>query len=186
MAIKIENQSSTALPPKTERWIEDIVNSLSREHVRGIDRIRLVDVITDPRLKSFNQRTELPGLYHPRQGTQAAWLELAVGVLLSANSSFFKRIMPRLSFKGNLAAVTFSLVGQHYYLTLRHSVKKGQVEASVKSYTEKQLRLWHEKQNTIRAKLFKPFQPTLEKWGRSLRKRAVAEEKKRKIAKSGA
>lgn len=186
MPIKIENQSQTKLPAKTERWIEEIVNSLSREHTRGVDRVRLVDVITDPRLKAFNQRTELPGLYHPRQGTQAAWIEIAVGVLLSANNSYFKRLMPRLSFKGNLAAVIFSLVGQHYYLTLRHSVKKSQVEASVKSYTEKQLRLWHEKQNTFRAKLFKPFQPTLEKWGRSLRKRAMAEEKKRKIAKSGA
>lgn len=186
MAIKIENQSSTALPTKTERWITDIVNSLSREHLRGVDRIRLVDVITDPRLRAFNQRTELPGLYHPKQGTQSAWLEIAVGVLLSSNSSFFKRLTPRVSFKGNLAAVIFSLIGQHYYLTLRHSVKKSQVEASVKSYTEKQLRLWHEKQGGFRAKLFKPFQPTLEKWGRSLRKRAVAEEKKRKIAKSGA
>ncbi len=186
MAIKIENLSSTALPSKTERWIDDIVNSISREHLRGIDRVRLVDVITDPRLKSFNQRTELPGLYHPRQGTQSAWLEVATGVLLSANSSYFKRLMPRMSFKGNLAAVIFSLVGQHYYLTLRHSVKKSQIESSVKSYTEKQLRIWHEKQNTLRAKIFKPFQPTLEKWGRSLRKRAMAEEKKRKIAKSGA
>jgi hypothetical protein len=186
MAIKIENQTSSAVPSKTERWIDEIVNSLSREHTRGVDRIRLVDVITDPRLKTFNQRSELPGLYHPRQGNQSAWLEVAAGVLLSSNSKFFKRLMPRLSFKGNLAAVIFSLVGQHYYLTLRHSVKKSQVEASVKSYTEKQLRLWHEKQNTFRAKLFKPFQPTLEKWGRSLRKRAMAEEKKRKIAKSGA
>jgi hypothetical protein len=184
MAIKIENQSSTKLPRKAEIWIEEIVNSLPREHLRGVERIRLVDIISDPRLKTFSQRTELPGLYHPKQGAQAAWLELAVGVLLPAKSPFYKRLMPRLSFKGNLAAVIFSLFGQHYYLTLRHSVKKSQVEQSVKSYTEKQLRLWHQKQNTFRSRLFKPFEPTLEKWGKSLRKRAVAEQKKRQAVKN--
>ena len=182
MPIKIENRAETSLPAKTQSWIEDITDNLPKEHLRGIDRIRLVDVITDPRLKSMNQRTELPGLYHPRQGAQAAWLEVAVGVLLPGGKPLHKRLMPRLSFKGNLAAVLFSLVGQHYHLTLRHSVKKGQVETAVKAYTEKRLRLWHQKQGGFRAKLFKPFQPTIERWGRSLQKRAAAEQKKRQAA----
>lgn len=184
MAIKIENQAQTALPRKTESWIEDIINSLPREHLRGVEKIRLVDAITDSRLKGFNQRTELPGLYHPRQGAQTAWLEIAVGVLLPAKKPFYKRLMPRLSFKGNMAAVIYSLFGQHYHLTLRHSVKKGQVEQAVKNYTEKHLRQWHQKQNTFRSKLFKPFEPTLEKWGRSLQKRAAAEQKKKQALKN--
>lgn len=178
MAIKIENYSKIKLPKGTEERIAGIMDSLPREHLRGIDRIRLVESINDPRLKSVPQRTDLPGLYHPRQGGQPAWLEIAVGVLLPRSKPFFKRIMPRLSFKGNLAAILFSLVGQHYYLTLRHSVKRGQIEASVRAYTEKHLRLWNERQHGLRSRLFKPLQPTLEKWAKALQKKASAERKK--------
>jgi hypothetical protein len=92
--------------------------------------------------------------------------------------------MPRLSFKGNLAAIIFSLVGQHFYLTLRHSIKRGQIEAAVRAYTEKHLRIWHERQHTLRSRIFKPFQPTLEKWGRSLQKRAAAERKRKQSIRS--
>src|SRR5215212_1503740 len=182
MSIKIENYSKVKLPKGTEARIASIMDSLPREHLRGIDRVRLVDSINDPRLKSVQQRTELPGLYHPRQGGQSAWLEIAVGVLLPRSQPLFKRIMPRLSFKGNLAAILFSLVGQHYYLTLRHSVKRGQVEASVRAYTEKHLRLWNEREKGFRSRLFKPLQPTLERWARHLQKKAAAERKKSQSA----
>jgi hypothetical protein len=178
MAIKIENHSQVKLPKKTEERITAILDSLPREHLRGIERVRLVDSINDPRLKNVQQRTDLPGLYHPRQGGQTAWLEIAVGVLLPRSKPIFKRIMPRLSFKGNLAAILFSLVGQHYYLTLRHSVKRGRIEPSVRAYTEKHLRQWNERQHTMRAKLFRPLQPMLERWARTLQKKAAAERKK--------
>ena len=179
MAIKVENQYGSKLPRGTLAKIESALNSLPREHLRGIERLRLVDSINDPRLKTSLNRTELPGLYHPRQGTQPAWFEVAIGALLPRSKPFFKRLMPRLSFKGNLAAVIFSLAGQHYYMTLRHSVKKGQLEPSIRAYTEKQLRRWHEQQHSLRARLFKPLQPTLERWGRSIQKRAAAERKKK-------
>ena len=178
MAIKIDDMSTGKLPAGTHHLIESIVESLPREHLRGIERIRLVNTISDSRLKTLQQRTDLPGLYHPRQGAQPAWLEIAIDVLLPRSKPFHKRLMPRLSFKGNLAAVIFSLVGQHYYLTLRHSVRKGQIETAVRTYTEKQLRMWHQQKHGLRAKLFKPFQPTLERWGRALQKRAIAEKKK--------
>jgi len=179
MALKIENNSRAKLPRGTEGLIEKIINSVPREHTRGLERLRLVDTIEDPRLQRAGAtRANLPGLYHPRQGTQPAWLEVAVSTLLPSSQPFYKRILPRLSFRNNLAAVIFSLIGQHYYLTLRHSVKKGQLEPSVRAYTEKQLRAWGERQHTVRAKLFKPFQPTLEKWARSLQRRANLERKK--------
>jgi hypothetical protein len=184
MAIKIEVETVSKLPKKTASQIEKILECLPREHLRGIERIRLVDNINDPRLKNLQQRSNLPGLYHPKQGAQSAWLEVATGVLLPHSKPFLKRIMPRLSFKGNLAAIIFSLVGQHYYLTLRHSIKRGQIETAVRAYTEKQLRAWHERQNTVRSRLFKPFQPTLEKWGRSLQKRAAAERKRKQSLRS--
>jgi hypothetical protein len=182
MAIKIENYSQIKLPKGTEGRISSIMESLPREHLRGVDRIRLVDSINDPRLKAVQQKTDLPGLYHPKQGGQPAWLEIAVGVLIPSAQPFYKRIMPRLSFKGNLAAILFSLVGQHYYLTLRHSVKRGQIEANVRAYTEKHLRLWNERQHGLRARLFRPLQPTLEKWARALQKKASAERKKSQSA----
>jgi hypothetical protein len=179
MAIKIEDISEVKLPPKTHSMIEKMFDSLPREHTRGIERVRLVKVITDSRLKNLQHRTSLPGLYHPRQGAQPAWIEIALDILLPRPKSYLKRIMPRLSFKGNLAAVVFSLVGQHYYLTLRHSIKRGQVEAAVRAYTEKQLRLWHEKEHNLRTRLFKPFQPTLERWGKALQKRAEVEKRRK-------
>ena len=177
MAIKIENHSQVKLPRQAEKEIDKILSSVPREHLRGIERIRLVDSINDQRLRA-PQRTNLPGLYHPKQGTQAAWIEVAVGVLLPHTKSIFKRLLPRLSFKGNLAAVLFSLIGQHYYLTMRHSVKKTRLETSVRAYTETRLRSWSEQQHSLRTRIFKPFQPTLEKWARSLQRRASTERKK--------
>ena len=99
--------------------------------------------------------------------------------MVQAHKPFHKRIIPRLSFKGNLVAVLFSLVGQHYYLTLRHSVKRGAIEAQVRAYVEKQLKQWNEEQHKIRVKIFKPIQPTLERWGKSLAKKQAAEKKKK-------
>jgi len=182
MAIKIEFNTTTRLSRKTQAHLEKILECLPRDHLRGIDRIKLVDSINDPRLKNTHQRVDLPGLYHPKQASQFAWLEIAIGVLMPRSKPFLKRIMPRLSFKGNLAAIIFSLVGQHYYLTLRHSIKRGQIEPAVRSYTEKYLRAWHERQHTFRSRIFKPFQPTLERWGRSLQKRASAERKRKSSA----
>ncbi|HKZ03777.1 MAG TPA: hypothetical protein VJ180_16155 [Pyrinomonadaceae bacterium] len=78
----------------------------------------------------------------------------------------------------------FSLVGQHYHLTLRHSLKKTQLEPAVRLYTEKQLRTWNESKHSLRARLFKPIQPTLERWAKVLQKRAAAEKKKSLPSKS--
>jgi len=177
MAIKIENTSSSPLPRNTIGQIEKIIETIPREHLRGIDRLRLVETITDPRLRS-QQISQLPGLYHPRQGTQAAWLEISTSALLPRSQPFFKRLLPRLSFKGNLASVIFSLAGQHYYLTLRHSIKKGQIEPSVRAYTEKYLKQWSEGQHSLRTKLFKPLQPTFERWAKSLQRQAAKQRKR--------
>jgi hypothetical protein len=178
VAIKIENQVERKLPADTLKSIDGAFDSLPREHTRGLERIRLVEFISEPRLRGTFQTTELPGLYHPRQGPKGAWLELAIGVLLPANKPVHKRIIPRLSFKGNLVATLFSLVGQHYHFTLKHSLKKGQLEPAVRSYTEKQLKVWNEKKHSFRARLFKPIQPALERWAKGLQKRAAAEKKK--------
>jgi len=151
VAIKIENQVERKLPKDSLTHIEQAFDSLPREHTRGLERIRLVEFISEPRLRGTFEATQLPGLYHPRQGPKGAWLELAMGVLLPANKPIQKRIVPRLSFKGNLTATIFSLVGQHYHLTLKHSLKKTQLEPAIRAYTEKHLR-----PGTKRSTLFAP------------------------------
>jgi hypothetical protein len=170
MAIKIESQAEAKLPSKTEAILSRIFRFLPREHTRGFERIKFVDLISDPRLRT--KQTQLPALYHPRQGVQPAWGEIAIGVLLPSSGPFYKKLLPRLSYKNNLAAIAFSLVGQHYYLTLRHSVKKGQLESAIRMYAEKNLRAWHEQENVFLSRLFKPLRPTLERWAISLRRRA--------------
>lgn len=184
MAIKIENNSSVKLPKNTAEDIEKMIASLPVEHLRGLEKVRLVDYINDPRLKEMKlpKGQDLPGLYRPKQGIQNAYLEISMGALLRPHESFMNRLMPRAGFKANLAAIVFSLVGQHYYLTLRHSVKRNQIESNVRQYAERQMKAWGEKQNTnsFRAKVFKPFRPLLERWAKSLNKKAAEAQKKAK------
>ncbi|MBA3440596.1 MAG: hypothetical protein H0T92_12070 [Pyrinomonadaceae bacterium] len=175
MAVKIENASSAKLPRRTLLNIEKILESIPREHLFGVDRLRLVDSITDPRV---SKQAALPGLYHPRQGTQTAWLEISVSTILPTTQPFHKRLLTRLALNSNLAALIFSLTGQHYYLTLRHSVKRSHLEPAVRSYTEQRLRAWNERNHSIRTRLFKPLQPTLQRWAKSLQKRAASQQKK--------
>ena len=173
MKIKVENNSNRSpLPKRTEENINNILEFLPREHILGIDRIRLVDSIQDPRLRGSQKSfSPLPGLYHPRQGPQLAWIEISMDVLLPAGS-LRKRFIPRLTFKANLATILFSLIGQHHFLTLRHSVKKGRMESSVREYTEKNLKKWNDKEHSFRSRLFKPLQPTFERWAKKLQRRA--------------
>ena len=179
--LKIENQASFDLPKDTNEHIYKILDYLPMEHWRGLDRIRLVDFINDPRIAKMDVpvKGDLPGLYHPKMGTQTAFLEMSMGALLQPTEGFAKRWMAKQSFKSNMAGLIFSLVGQHYYLTLRHSVKKQNLEPQIRQYAEKNLREWGEKQNanSFRAKLFKPFRPYIERWAKWLNKKA-AESKK--------
>lgn len=179
--VKVENQASFVLPKDAEANIAKIFDYLPTEQIRGLEKIKLVDFINDPRLKNLDvpMKGDLPGLYHPKQGNQSAWLEMSMGALLQPTESFTKRWMAKTSFKSNLAGLIFSLVGQHYYLTLRHSVKKTGLEPQIRQYAEKNLRAWSETQNanSFRAKLFKPLRPVIERWAKWLNKKA-AEAKK--------
>jgi len=181
MALKIENQSSIELPKETEEAIAKIIKSLPSEHLRGLEKVRLVDFIKHPQTKNMSVplKGDLPGLYHPRAGNKPAWLEVSTGALLKPTESFANRFMAKSAFKANLAGLIFSLVGQHYYLTLRHSVKKTNLESQIRQYAEKHLRAWSEKQsaNSFRAKLFKPLRPYVERWAKWLNKKAAQAEK---------
>ncbi len=180
--IRIENQSEIALPKNAEETIQKVIAFLPIEHLRGLEKVRLVDFIKPPQVKGVAPISgDLPGLYHPRVGNQNAWLEVSLGALLQPTEGFGKRWMAKSAFKSNLAGIIFSLVGQHYYLTLRHSVKKQNLEPQIRQYTQKNLREWGEKQaeKSKRAKFFKPFRPYLERWAKWLNKKASAAKKKK-------
>jgi hypothetical protein len=180
--IKIENQSSIDLPKEANENIRKTMAFLPIEHLRGLEKIRLVDFIKTPQMKNTPVpiKGDLPGLYHPRMGNQAAWLEVSTGALLQPTETFIKRWMAKSSFKSNLAGILFSLVGQHYYFTLRHSVKKQNLEPQIRQYAQKNLKGWGEKQaeSSWRGRLFKPFRPYLERWAKWLNKRAAEAQKK--------
>lgn len=180
--LKIDNQSSIDLPKGTDAHIQKVLDFLPFEQLRGLEKIKLVDFINDPRLKNMDvpMKGDLPGLYHPKVQNQNAWLEMSMGALLQPTEGFAKRWMAKTSFKTNLAGLIFSLVGQHYYLTLRHSVKKQSLEPQIRQYAEKNLKTWSEQQNqnSWRAKIFAPFRPALERWAKWLNKKAAGAQKR--------
>lgn len=181
--VRTENLATIELPKGTDENINKILDFIPIEHLRGVEKIKLVDFIDDPRLKNLDvpMKGDLPGLYHPKMGNQNAWLEMSMGALLQPTEGFVKRWMAKSSFKSNLAGLIFSLVGQHYHLTLKHSVKKQNLEPQIRQYAEKNLRTWSEQQNanSIRAKIFKPFRPLLERWAKWLNKKAAQAQKSR-------
>ena len=180
--IKIENQSSIDLPKGAEESIRQILAFLPTEQQRGLERILLVDFINNPQLKNSPTpiKGDLPGLYHPKVQNKNAWLEISTGALLQPTENFGKRWMAKSAFKSNLAGLIFSLVGQHYYLTLRHSVKRENLEPQIRQYAQKNLKAWSEKQseNSRRAKFFKPLRPYVERWAKWLNKKAADAQKK--------
>src|SRR3954469_25163892 len=101
--LKIENQASFALPKGTEEQIYKILDYLPTEHVRGLEKVKIVDYINDPRLQKMDVplKGDLPGLYHPKMQNQNAFLEIATGALLQPTEGFAKRWMAKQSFKAN-------------------------------------------------------------------------------------
>ncbi len=180
--IKIENQSTIDLPKNALEDIRKILAYLPIEHQRGLEKVKLVDFIKHPpQLKTDTPiKGDLPGLYHPKVGNQNAYLEVSTGALLQPTEGFAKRWMAKSAFKSNLAGLLFSLIGQHYYLTLRHSVKRQGLEPQIRQYAQRNLKEWSEKTNanSKRAKFFKPFQPYFERMAKWLNKKAVAAQKK--------
>jgi hypothetical protein len=170
MQIKFDQNIEAIIPRNINAQIEGVIKVLPREHLRGLDHVRFVDRIEDTRSRTRN--LDIPALYHPKQGPQPAWMEISTEVLIGAAQPLRKRLMLRLSFKSNLAALIISLVGQHYYSTLRHSVKRGQMEQSIRSYTGNYLKLWSRSEHKFRMRLFKPFESHFERWAKSLQKKS--------------
>lgn len=178
MAIKIDNRTTIKIPAQTEQIINSALDVIPREHMRGLHRVVLVDFISpqQQRLQIPNAGA-LPGMYHPRVGTEQPFFEIALGVLLPSSKGFFQKFAARLNYKVNLIGLIHSLQAQHYHLTLSHGVKKNQYEKVVRGYMEKYFEVWRERNGGRRAKLFKPFKPLIERWSKKLKKRYEAEQR---------
>src|SRR6476469_9638498 len=82
--VRIENQSTLALPKGTDEHIQKVLDYLPVEHIRGLEKVKLVDFINDPRLKNLDTplKGDLPGRYHPRVLNSHPWFEFSMGALL--------------------------------------------------------------------------------------------------------
>lgn len=178
MAIKIDNRTTIKIPSQTEQIINSALDVIPREHIRGLNRILLVDFISAQQQRiQIPNASDLPGMYHPRMGNDHPFFEIALGVLLPSSKGFFQKVAARLNYKVNLIGLIHSLQAQHYHLTLSHGVKKNQYEKAVRSYMEKYFEVWRERNGGWRTKLFKPFKPLIEKWSKKLKKRYEAEQR---------
>ncbi|MEZ5305829.1 MAG: hypothetical protein R2684_01655 [Pyrinomonadaceae bacterium] len=175
--IKIENEAEISLPKGALDQMHEALNYLPVEHVRGIERIKIVDFINDPRLKDMkvDMKGDLPGLYHPKVQNKAAWMEISAGALMKPLGKWMERWIAKTSFKSNMAGLIFSLVGQHYFFTMKHSVKKQNLEPQIRQYAEKNLKEWSESnaKNTWRGRMFAPLRPIFERWAKWLNKKAA-------------
>lgn len=176
--LKIEDRQDTPSTRGTFNIIESALDCVPKEHLSGLSRLVIVDTIDNSRQLSHTDQN-LPGLYHPRYSGSLAWMEVAPNILIPQSLPLHKRFFQRFAFKSNLAATIFMLVGQHYFLSLRHSVKKSQIEGLVRAYVQERMKEWWARRNRIRARIFRPLQPTLERWNKSLRKRGKLEMRKK-------
>jgi hypothetical protein len=172
MNVKIEVLSTYPVKNLARR-VEQVLEVVPQEHLRGLAKIVVVDTIMEPRLTAA-QKATLPALYHPKMAGQSAWAEVSLNVLMPKDK-FPKKLLTRLALKSNLAQVVLSLVAQHYQLTLSKGIKKALLEPAIKSYVERHFEKWREKQGGLRVRLLKPFKPQLDKLARRLAKRYKAE-----------
>ena len=128
MAVKIENRASIKAPANTSEIIQKAFDVIPLEHLRGLNKVVLVDFISPHQRIQVPNIQELPGLYHPKVGTDQPYFEIALGVLVPAKDSFFKKFAAKLNYKANLTGLIFSLQAQHYQLNLGHGIKKHQFE----------------------------------------------------------
>ena len=191
--VKIVRDTEVEVPDHTEDKIREILDFLPAEHIRGIDRIILVDFIDDTGLQEYkgDYRDNLPYSYFPaikgkvpsRSGrvesiNKPARMEISMMKLINPLGKFHERWMAKSSFNSSLASALFVMVGQHYYLTLQRATKKqdqAKLQTQIQRYAEQNLKKWGEEQSdkSWRGRLFKPIRPYMERWARWLNKRAA-------------
>ncbi len=178
MSIKIENLATIKPPTDLPRLINQIFDTVPKEHTRGISKVVIVDEIKDPRLQAFTSQNQ-PVLYHPKMAGTQAFVELGLSFFLP-KESFFKRLAARLNFKSQVVSAILACIGQHYHFSYSHGIKKANYEAPVRAYAEKHFIAWRERNAAKRMRLLKPFQPYLAKVDKWMRKKMLQHEQTKK------
>jgi hypothetical protein len=169
MPIKVENIATIKPPTDLEKLVNQVFDTVPKEHTLGITKVVIVNEINNPRLAELTKQ-DLPILYHPRTPQNAAFIELALKHFTLPDQNLFKRLMARANFRPQIVGALLASIGQHYYFTYSHGIKKHQAtkyESQVRAYVEKHFVEWRDRNAGRRARLFKPLQPyvqRLDKW----------------------
>ena len=179
MAIKVENHATIAVK-NLEEEVQRVVECVPVEHMRGLSRVVFVDRIEDPRIDA-KLAASLPVLYHPRMpGTPSAFGEIALAILFPPDASALKKLLARAQSRALVAQAVLSLAAQHYIVTVSSRKKKGAgVERVAREYIERYFKVWRDRQGGVRARLFRPLIPYLERWQKSARKYAAEQARKK-------
>jgi hypothetical protein len=181
MTIKVENRATVRVK-ELEAQVQRVVECVPIEHLRGFSRVVFVDRIEDPRLEKSLTDT-LPLLYHPRMpGTTSAFGEIALAILEQRDAAWIRRLAARAQMRVQIAQCVLALLAQHYMVTVSSRKKNGGgIERAAREYVEKYFTVWRDRQGGLRAKLFRPLVPYLERWQKSARKH-YAEQARKKAA----
>jgi hypothetical protein len=184
MPIKVENFAKIKPPTDLETLVNQVFDTVPKEHVRGISKVVFVDEIKDPRLAAITKEPQ-PILYHPKTPANQAFIELAMGFFLADKENYFKRLTAKLNFNSQVAGALLAIIGQHHHLSLSYGVKKKQMmqfEPQVKAYVEKHFVNWRDQNGGWRVKMFKPFEPYMKRLDGWLKKKMLDSQKGAKKA----
>lgn len=187
MPVKVENFATIKVPTDLEVLINQVFDSVPKEHSRGISKVVIVDEIKDPRLAAITKEPQ-PILYHPKTPANQAFIELAMNFFLAQKENFVKRLAAKLNFKSNIAGALLAIIGQHYHISFTHGVKKGQMtqfEPQVRAYVEKHFVNWRDRNGGFRAKMFKPLEPYMKRLDKWVKKKMIDNQKPQQAKKIG-
>ena len=70
--LRIENLSTITLPKGAIDQVQKVIDYLPIEHIRGLEKVKLVDFINFTPLKNVELpiKCDLTGLYHTKKGKQ--------------------------------------------------------------------------------------------------------------------
>src|SRR5438270_13588486 len=101
MPIKVENFATIKTRTDLEAVINQVFDTVPKEHTRGISKVVIVDEIKEPRLQAITTQNQ-PVLYHPKTPGNSAFIELALSFFAAKKENIFKRIAARMNLKANI------------------------------------------------------------------------------------
>ena len=113
-------------PVNAARIVEQLLNLVPTEYLRGLDCIVLTNLSGQPRRRRLGKvtrrgrrmaRSQVAGLYHPKWKGQLPWIELYVDQILRSMPRWTLRLPFLKDFA--LAHTLYHELGHHVHLTIR-------------------------------------------------------------------